>query len=436
MTVNLVAETAPQKAITDAEFSQLMASLAPLDLTYGLAVAVSGGPDSMALAFLVRNWLPPSTPLKALIIDHRLRSSSSQEAEDTKKNLALLEIDSLILPWIHAPIQSRIHLSARRARYALLLNACQEFNLKTLLLAHHRDDQAETILMRFAKGSGVDGLSGMPKDRTTEGIRLLRPFLECAKERLVATCVAHDIPYVLDPSNSSSLYARGRLRRVMPLLEKEGLTVETLCDLGNRAREVKDALDVLTQTFLDQFVTMDVFGVIKIVRAPLSKSPRAIIRRVFVASMRALNHHAYPPMYEGLTQILDEVMVDAPSQPRTLYGCLINALPDRIVVLRELAPIVDCPKINPGETVVFDERWRVSLSQSALPAAYEVRPLGNPSHEILDELQPNLRHQLPQGRARASLPSLWVGDELRFIPQFSGIGASPAEAILVTKLRA
>ncbi|MDD3182539.1 MAG: tRNA lysidine(34) synthetase TilS, partial [Alphaproteobacteria bacterium] len=202
-----------EQAISAHEFERLLAPF--VKTSERIAVAVSGGPDSMALTFLVKQ-LKTSEGLLALIVEHGLRDESAQEAAEVATRLRAMEIETEILPWRHDGVKSRVHVKAREARYGLLIDACKRHGITTLALAHHAGDQAETILMRFAKGSGIDGLAGMSAVTEVDGVRLVRPLLGKPKARLIATCEAHHIVYVTDPSNEADKYARGRLRRVLP----------------------------------------------------------------------------------------------------------------------------------------------------------------------------------------------------------------------------
>jgi tRNA(Ile)-lysidine synthase len=203
--------------IGEGDFARLMENFAPFPDK--LALAVSGGPDSMALAFCVKRWA--RRDCVALIVEHGLRAESAEEAKQVKQRLQNMGIPAEVMPWEHEDGLTRLHEKAREARYGLLTEACHRLGAGDLLTAHHQGDQAETILMRLAKGSGIDGLAGIAPQSARDGIRLLRPFLSLPKERLIATCEAACIDMVTDSSNKSEKYARGRLRKIMPLLASE-----------------------------------------------------------------------------------------------------------------------------------------------------------------------------------------------------------------------
>lgn len=403
--------------LTAPEFHDLMKRFA-LPVGQRVGLAVSGGPDSMALAVLAKAWAEQNgfPPPMAFIVDHALRTGSAEEAATVKTRLQNLGIDTKILHWEHEPIFSRLHQQARQARYRLLLDACRHHGVLCLLFGHQREDQAETILMRFAKGSGVDGLVGIPAEAHMDDVRILRPLLSISKTRLVATCVEAKVDYVTDPSNNLEKFARGRLRRVMPLLRDEGLTIDRIIDFGARAAETRDVLDFYTTEFLKQFTHQDDYGVITIDKKELSKIPRAIALRSLSLALQNIYTEEYPPTRAALSLLLDAVRSEEEMPPYTLNGCLVSCRQDQIVIIRELSAVTETKTIDAGQSVVWDGRWRVSLSSGNEPAAFTIKALGNPPHEVLDRLCPDLRHKVPQGRIRAVLPALWLGDDLALLP--------------------
>lgn len=191
------------------------------------AIALSGGMDSMCLALLIfRMQLSSRTqPLYkpiALIVDHDLRSNSAEEASNVAyyaKTHLLLNVQILRCEWGGAPPQHNVHEVARKARYKLLLEYCNKHNIKYLLVAHHRDDQAETILMHILRGSGIDGLCGMGEVVTRDNIIILRPMLQWSRKEIerIMTSESH-IWYVNDTSNYDKKYTRTHIRYAMPIL--------------------------------------------------------------------------------------------------------------------------------------------------------------------------------------------------------------------------
>ncbi len=389
-----------------------------LPLGERFALAVSGGPDSMALALCARLWCEKNHhPLpQAFIVDHALREESAAEAALVRQRLQALGITAEVLLWQHEAVTSAIHSSARRARYQLLLNACRCHKITSLLFAHQREDQAETILMRFAKGSGVDGLAGMAAESVKEGIRILRPFINQSKQRLIATCDAAGISYVTDPSNKAQKFARGRLREVMPLLADEGLTIDRLVDIGIRAAETREAMDCFTDEFIAAHSHQDEWGVIYFEKSALLATPRAIALRAISRALQTIHAEFYAPTHASLSLLLDTLKNEATFSARTLNGCLVSENQKYLIFMREFSAITETLSISTGETVIWDGRWQITCAAGEGTDGATVKALGNPPHEVLDRLSPDLRHKLPQGRIRATLPALWVGSEIKCLP--------------------
>ncbi len=189
--------------LTDSDFAALMAPLGPFEPAPRLAAAVSGGPDSTALALLAHAWVRRcGGSLLALIVDHGLRPESGQEATTVAARLAERGINARILPLTGLTAGPALAERARTARYATLLDACRDAGILHLLLGHHAADQAETVIMRALSSSGPAGLAGMAVLHETPSVRLLRPLLFVPPARLRATLAAAGIGWEDDPSNA------------------------------------------------------------------------------------------------------------------------------------------------------------------------------------------------------------------------------------------
>jgi tRNA(Ile)-lysidine synthase len=215
-----------------------------------LILAVSGGPDSTALLWLAARWRkacerPPK--LIAVTIDHGLRPEAKREAQAVQRLARSLGVEHRTLRWTGRKPKTGLQEAARNVRYRLLAEAAQRAGASHIVTAHTLDDQAETVLFRLARGSGVSGLGAMTfatpmpiKPRTA--MFLVRPLLDVPKARLVATLKAARISYADDPTNRDPRFTRPRLRELMPLLAREGLTAERLALLARRAARADDAL--------------------------------------------------------------------------------------------------------------------------------------------------------------------------------------------------
>ncbi len=196
------------------EFAALMAPFGPFEAEPVLAVAVSGGRDSMALALLANDWaVARKGRVLALVVDHGLRPESGGEARTTLERLGALGIAGEILEWAGAKPASGLQQAARDARYRLLFAACRRHAILHLLVAHHAGDQAETIVMRAARRSGPDGLAGMAAVVEHRDARLLRPLIGVSRTRLTATLEGRAVGWIDDPSNADRRFERVRVRQ-------------------------------------------------------------------------------------------------------------------------------------------------------------------------------------------------------------------------------
>jgi tRNA(Ile)-lysidine synthase len=218
-----------------------------------LLVGVSGGPDSLALLLLLHRWAAAqgdaAPQLHAATIDHGLRPESAGEAAFVASVCAGLRVPHAVLPWVGDKPATALQEEAREMRIRLLGEHAMAIEADAVLLGHHLDDQAETILMRLCRGSGLRGLSGI-HPLEIRGIdsfvyRVARPLLEVPKARLVATCQAFGVTPVDDPSNRDPRFARTRMRALLPLLAAEGLGAAGFGRLARRVMRADEALHVM-----------------------------------------------------------------------------------------------------------------------------------------------------------------------------------------------
>ncbi|MCO5130685.1 MAG: tRNA lysidine(34) synthetase TilS [Xanthobacteraceae bacterium] len=221
---------------------------ADLRLAPALVLAVSGGPDSVALLWLAARWraaLKRGPRLLAVTVDHQLRPEAGREAAGVKRLAGELGVEHRTVRWLGAKPGSGVPAAAREARYALLLKAARRCGADHILTAHTRDDQAETFLMRMARGSGMAGLGAMARRSPREGAVIVRPLLDVPKARLLATLDKVGIAFVLDPTNQDARYTRPRLRALMPSLAAEGCDAANLARLAGRLARANAALELM-----------------------------------------------------------------------------------------------------------------------------------------------------------------------------------------------
>jgi tRNA(Ile)-lysidine synthase len=213
-----------------------------------LVLAVSGGPDSVALMWLAARWqrsLKRGPALTVVTVDHGLREEAAREARDVKRLAAALDLPHKTLRWTGDKPKAGLPAAARDARYALLAAAARRVGAIHVMTAHTRDDQAETVLMRMARGSGLAGLGAMSAETERDSVQIVRPLLQIAKSQLIATLDKAKIGYAIDPTNSDPGFTRPRLRALMPSLAAEGMDSRNLQRLASRMARADAALELM-----------------------------------------------------------------------------------------------------------------------------------------------------------------------------------------------
>jgi tRNA(Ile)-lysidine synthase len=213
-----------------------------------IVLAVSGGPDSVALMWLMARWrrtLARGPDLVAVTVDHGLRPEAAREAREVKRLAQTLELPHRTMRWRGTKPLAGVPAAARAERYRLLAQAARTAGATHIFTAHTRDDQAETVLMRLLRGSGIAGLSAMARESERGGVVLARPLLDLPKSRLIATLSRARIRYADDPTNRDPAFTRSRLRALLPALAAEGGDARGLARLASRLARANAAVEVL-----------------------------------------------------------------------------------------------------------------------------------------------------------------------------------------------
>jgi tRNA(Ile)-lysidine synthase len=213
-----------------------------------IVLAVSGGPDSIALMWLAARWrrtLARGPRLIAVTVDHGLRAEAKAEARDVKRLARALDLPHRTMRWTGVKPKTGLPAAARATRYRLLAQAARASGATHILTAHTRDDQAETLLMRLLRGSGIAGLAAMARQSERDGVLLARPFLYVSKSQLIATLKKAKLGFADDPTNRDPSFTRSRLRTLMPVLAAEGGDTRNLARLASRLARANQAVEVL-----------------------------------------------------------------------------------------------------------------------------------------------------------------------------------------------
>ena len=316
-----------------------------------VAVATSGGPDSVALALLADRWARARGGVAwAVTVDHGLRPESRDEALRVGDWLAGRGIPHAVLTWHGEKPATGLQAAARDARYRLLGEWCRSQGCLHLLVAHHREDQAETYLIRRRAKSGPDGLAAMPAVREAAGYRLVRPLLSVPRARLRAFLVAEGQEWIDDPSNSNRAFERVRLRHDRPA----GDDILAQIAAHGRARvERERVLDRL----IARHVILDSAGFATIDPAPILAAPEDLAERLFSRVAVTVGGGVYPPRRERVARLRDGLAA-IPNRARTLGGCRFVPWRGRVLVVREVAAAAPL-RLEPGVDCVWDRRFQV-----------------------------------------------------------------------------
>ncbi|WOH51692.1 tRNA lysidine(34) synthetase TilS [Bradyrhizobium sp. sBnM-33] len=307
-----------------------------------LVLAVSGGPDSIALMWLAARWrrsLTRGPRLIAITVDHGLRPEAAREARNVKRLARSLDLPHRTLRWTGAKPKTGLPAAAREARYRLLAKAARASGATHILTAHTRDDQAETLLMRMLRGSGIAGLAAMARESEREGVWLARPLLDIPKSRLVATLDKAKIAFADDPTNRDMSFTRPRLRALMPALAEEGGDSRNLARLASRLARANAAIEVLADGAERYLAVRDRddaarFGFDAQAFAAL---PEEIRLRLLKRAIDRAGHEGPAELgkVEALLAVLDNAIANGQKQSRlkqTLAGAAISLTGGRIYI--------------------------------------------------------------------------------------------------------
>jgi tRNA(Ile)-lysidine synthase len=403
-------------------FSEAEALLAPLARFPRVALAVSGGPDSVALMHLAARWRVRcgSPELTVLTVDHRLRPESGEEAERVGRMAASLGLPHAVLTWKHdgarsAGLQSR----ARAARYDLMAGHCHANDIPALATAHTLDDQAETFLMRLKRGSGLDGLAAIPERGEWAGIVVLRPLLDVPKARLLATLAAAGIAFVSDPSNIDPRFERARVRGSTAALAALSLTPEALALAARRLRRAREALESVAQEFLAANSEISEAGYAVIDREALEAAPHEVALRALSQLIGMVGGGETPLQLAKLEHLFAALHQHA-GKAHTLGRCRLEPCAGRLGIFREVrGKGLPEARLGPGERLLWDNRFRVELGAGESKPVV-VKALGDSGWRSMRE-HSALASSLPRLAGR-TLPSCWRGDQLLGLPLLGSVG--------------
>ena len=302
-----------------------------------MAVAVSGGPDSLALAFLTKCYsLKKKVFVRYFIVDHKLRKESSLEAKAVKKILKEIDIDCEILPWNGKKPSKNIQARARDKRYFLLAKECKKNDIKNLLLGHHINDLFENFLIRLVRGSGLNGLISFDKKSKykDQKLNITRPLLSVEKKDLIYISKKIFSFFINDSSNVNEGFKRTRIRNLLQSLEKEGLDKKKLILTINN---LKDS-DRSIKFYLDRNIEKNTIFLKKknlyILNKFFFEQSHEIIFRSLTKIIHQLGKKYYPVRGKNINELIKRINIKSFSRT-TLGGCFIDRANETILISKE-----------------------------------------------------------------------------------------------------
>jgi tRNA(Ile)-lysidine synthase len=308
-----------------------------LKIKEDLAVAVSGGPDSLTLAYLTKCYsLKNKIKVKYYLVNHMLRKEASLESEIVKKVLKKIDIQCTILNWNGKKPSKNIQAIARDKRYSLLANECKKENIKYLLLGHHLNDLFENFLIRMTRGSGLNGLISFSKNTKYRGqdLNIIRPLLNLEKKDLLHVSNEVFNFFVNDPSNINEDYKRTRIRNLLHLLEREGLDVKKLKLTINNLKDSDKSIKFYVDRNLKKNVVFLKRKNINILNFNFFDQSHEIIFRSLTKLIQKLGKKYYPVRGKSINELIEKINKKSFTKV-ALGGCFVERVNETILISQE-----------------------------------------------------------------------------------------------------
>jgi tRNA(Ile)-lysidine synthase len=360
---------------------------------------------------LAAQWQGP-VKFTVLSVDHRLRPQSHDEAVATRDRARSLGFAAHVLTWRAPKAVSGLQARAREARYRLMADWCAKHGAEGVVTAHTLDDQAETLLMRLARGAGVDGLAAMEEEHAVYGARVLRPLLATTREALRAHLSVRKASFFEDPSNADPSFERIRFRQAREQLAALGLKPQSLALTARRLGRARQALERAADELEGRAVEHHAEGHAIIARAAFEAAPAEIRLRLLVRLLIRIGGASPPPRLSEVEALSAWLAETGSGRSRTLGGCRVQKRGASLIVGREFGRMSARPiRIKPGETLLWDARYRITLERgSGRPMT--VVPLG----EAKNRKKVARPKSLPDFVFKA-LPALVKNGKVALVPQ-------------------
>ena len=418
--------------LSDTEVDGFMTTIGPFESEPHIAVAVSGGIDSLALTVLCKKWVDKhGGKLSAISVDHGLRKGSDDEIKQLEEWLGARNIEHTKLYWKGDKPQKGIQEAARIARYDLLENWCWKNGVLHLLLGHQQDDQAETFLLRLAHNSRVDGLAGMSRIVEKSHVRILRPLLSIPKHRLRATLKAVSQPWLEDPSNENEKFERIRIRKALPTLVGLGLTSEKICETTDSMAQIRVSLEAEASKLLAKSCYVGSAGYIIFNAVNFFSAPKEILLRALIRILLCVGGGVYPARLIKLERLYEKMRAalrDANFtwKGATLGGCRILLIKSRqgavnFLFCREERMLPEPLLVSGSIIIEWDKRFQLHLtkSENKEDLKMKIEPLGQKGWKDLCKVYPSIENVQVPVEASITLPTLFDDEGILTVPNLN-----------------
>lgn len=368
-----------------------------------IAVAVSGGSDSMAsLHLLWRLAQQHGWHLRAVTVDHALRPEAAHEAQAVADVCRRLGVPHDTLVWDHGAIAGNLMDAARRARYAMMADWAAAHSVAQIVLGHTADDQAETFLMGLARGAGLDGLTGMRRFWDQGGIRFLRPFLHIQRNDLRAYLSRQGLTWTDDPSNANDRFDRVKARKALKTLKPLGVTAARMAGTMQNLQLAQAALQQAVAHAAAQVCT-ETAGELVFDRDEWHRVTPEIQRRLLIAGFLWVSGAEYAPRSNAIARVLTTI---ADGREATLGGCRLRQGATGFRIMREAKAVEG---VRCATNALWDGRWRV---EGPHVEGHELRALGASG---LQHCKAWRQTKLPR-ETLVTTPAIWYGETLISAP--------------------
>ena len=304
-----------------------------LNLNNNFTVAVSGGPDSLALAFFSKIYsIKKSLKVKYFLVDHKLRNNSSVEALFVKNLLKDFSVDLDILKWNGKKPKNNTQSLARKKRYNLLINQSKKFKINHILFGHHEDDVYENFFIRLLRGSGLKGIVSLDKTTLINNVNILRPLINVEKKDLIYISKKVFNKYAEDPSNEDEVFTRVRIRNLIKNLEREGLDKSKFKLSINNLKSVDQSIQFFCEKNLRENSIISHNKVV--LKEEFFNFPQEVLFRSFSKILQLVGKKYFPSRGKKITNILEN-LESKTTFKSTLGNCVIKKINRTVIVHKE-----------------------------------------------------------------------------------------------------